>query len=371
MIDKPKILVCGSGTGGVTLAAYLTYKGFDVNLYEYPEFAKTSLEPFQNQGGIEVKGALFNGFFKPNIMTTDIHQAIEDTEIVMLVSRAAGHENFINTLAPNLKNEQILLCWTPYWFCMKFWNIFNEKAPEDAILSEASIYPFMTRPIAPDTVYPDALKKELVVAAIPASNTPKLVNILKKIFPQTVPGVNVLHTSLESPNPSIHSAPTLLNMALWEKTHGDIAFYQDLLSETVGKVLDAQDKEKIAVGNALGLKLNSLKEIIVRIYDHMGASGDTLYEIIRNNQAHVAYRPRKELNDMTVVLQEDIPHGLVPISSIGHMLGVSTPTIDALIHLAGIVSGINYWKTGSTVEKIGLEGMKAKDIINYANTGAK
>jgi len=369
--SKPRVAVCGCGTGGATLAAYLTHKGFRVNLYEYPDFADTSLQPYLDRGGVEVQGAVFNGLFKPDLMTTNAREAVEDADIVMLVSRAAGHENFVKTLSPVLEGGQILLCWTPYWFCMRLWDSFRREAPEDTVFSEASIYPFMTRPVAPGTVYVDALKNELTVAAIPAKNTEKLVDALRQVFTQTVPAANVLQTSIESPNPSIHSAPTLLNMALWEKTHGDIAFYQDLQSPMVGKVLEAQDREKIAVGAALGLKLDPLKDILVRLYGHMGARGETLHEVIRSNMAHVAFRPRKELGDMTVVLQEDIPYGLVPAASVGRMLGVPTPTLDALIHLGSIVSGIDYWETGVTVERLGLTGMTAKQITNYANTGER
>lgn len=369
--NKPKLAVCGCGTGGATLAAYFTHKGFEVNLYEYPDFAKTSLEPLQNRGGIEVLGSVFNGFFKPNMMTTNIKEAIEDVDIVMLVSRAAGHENFVKTVAPNLESGQILLCWTPYWFCLRLWTMFREKAPEDAILSEGMIYPFMTRPLEPGVVYPDALKRELSVAAIPAKNTAKLVDTLKKVFPQTVPAINVLQTSLESVNPSIHSAPALLNMAIWDKTHGDIAFYEDLQTPTVGKVLEAQDIEKLAIGKALGLDLLPLHKLLVTLYGHVGARGKTIYEVVKNIQSHKTYRPCKELDDFTVVLDEDIPQGLVPTSSIGHMLGVPTPTLDTLIHLGSLVSGIDYWKTGSTVKKLGLERMTAKQIVNYVNSGEK
>ena len=369
--SKPKTAVCGCGTGGATLAAYLTHKGFEVNLYEYPEFAETGLKPYLDRGGIEVQGSLFNGVFKPSVMTTDVREAVEDVDIVMIVSRAVGHENFVKTLAPVLEDGQLLLCWTPYWFCMRLWDFFRQNSPEDTIFSEASIYPFMTRPLAPGVVYPDALKNELTVAAMPARNTKRLVKAVRKLFPQTVPARNVLETSIGSPNPAIHSAPTLLNMALWEKTHGDVSFYQDLQSPAVGKVLEAQDREKIAIGEALGLKLDPLRDELVRLYGHMGARGETLHEVIRNNQAHVGFRPCKELDEMTVVLHEDIPYGLVPTSSVGHMLGVPTPTYDALIHLGGIVSGIDYWKTGSTADKLGIGNMNARELIKYADTGEK
>lgn len=369
--NRPKTAICGCGTGGATLAAYLTHKGFEVNLYEYPEFAETGLEPYLVRGGIEVRGALFNGVFKPSVMTMDVREAVEDVDIVMIVSRAAGHENFVRTLAPVLEDGQVLLCWTPYWFCMRLWDLFRHGAPEDTVFSEASIYPLMTRPLAPGAVYPDALKNELSVAAMPARNTKRLVEAVRKLFPQTVPARNVLETSIGSPNPAIHSAPTLLNMALWEKTHGDVSFYQDLQSPAVGKVLEAQDREKIAIGKALDLKLDPLRDVLVRLYGHMGARGETLHEVIRNNQAHVGFRPCKELDEMTVVLHEDIPYGLVPTSSIGHMLGVPTPTYDALIHLGGIVSGIDYWKTGSTADKLGIGNMDARELMNYADTGEK
>jgi len=371
MINGPKVAVCGCGTGGATLAAYLTHRDINVNLYEFPTFAETSLEPYLDRGGIEVKGAVFNGLFKPDMMTTDARDAVEGVDIVMVVSRAAGHENFVKELAPVLEGGQILLCWTPYWFCLRLWDLFRREAPEDAVFSEASIYPFMTRSVAPGTVYADALKNELSVATIPSEKTGRLVDTLKRVFPQTVPAASVLQTSIESPNPSIHSAPTLLNMAIWEKTHGDVAFYQDLQSPMIGRVLEAQDREKIAIGEALGLKLDSLRDILVRLYGHMGARGETLHEVIRSNMAHVAYRPRKELDEMTVVLQEDIPHGLVPAASLGRQLGVPMPTYDALIHLGGIVSGVDYWETGSTVERLGLAGMTAKQIVEYAKTGEK
>jgi opine dehydrogenase len=52
-------------------------------------------------------------------------------------------------------------------------------------------------------------------------------------------------------------------------------------------------------------------------------------------------------------------------------LGVPAPTLNTLIHLGSLVSGIDYWKTGSSVEKLGLERMTAKQIVNYVNTGEK
>jgi opine dehydrogenase len=53
---------------------------------------------------------------------------------------------------------------------------------------------------------------------------------------------------------------------------------------------------------------------------------------------------------------------LVPISSIGDMLGVPTPTIKSIISFASIMHGVDYRKEGRTVEKLGIAGLTVKEI---------
>jgi opine dehydrogenase len=104
LAERLKVAICGCGTAGATLAAYLTSKDFQVNLYELPEFAEKSLKPFQERGGIEVRGAVLNGFFTPNMMTTNIKEAVGGVNIVMMTVPAFGHEKFAKTVISNLQN---------------------------------------------------------------------------------------------------------------------------------------------------------------------------------------------------------------------------------------------------------------------------
>jgi len=59
----------------------------------------------------------------------------------------------------------------------------------------------------------------------------------------------------------------------------------------------------------------------------------------------------------------------VPIASLGDMLGVPTPTIKAIIHLANIVHRCNYWESGRTVERLGIAGFSVKEIIRLVMEG--
>jgi opine dehydrogenase len=59
---------------------------------------------------------------------------------------------------------------------------------------------------------------------------------------------------------------------------------------------------------------------------------------------------------------EDLPYGLVPIVSLGNMLNIPTPTINSIVELSSMATGIDYWNEGTTAEKLGLAGLTAQEI---------
>jgi opine dehydrogenase len=68
-------------------------------------------------------------------------------------------------------------------------------------------------------------------------------------------------------------------------------------------------------------------------------------------------------------LLEDVPMSLVPMSSLGDLLDVPTPTIDSMIQLACVLNGTDYWKEGRTVDKLGLSGMSVEQIRSLVLKG--
>jgi opine dehydrogenase len=54
---------------------------------------------------------------------------------------------------------------------------------------------------------------------------------------------------------------------------------------------------------------------------------------------------------------------------LGEMLGVPTPTINALIGLASLINDTDYRQTGWTLEKMGIEGMALEELLNYVENG--
>ena len=89
-------------------------------------------------------------------------------------------------------------------------------------------------------------------------------------------------------------------------------------------------------------------------------------------KSHRGWRPRMTLKEFAqrTAFGEDLLYGYVPISSLGDQLGVETPTMDALVNLASIVVGRDFWSEGVTVRELGLEGLSAEEMIRYVAEGS-
>jgi len=94
-------------------------------------------------------------------------------------------------------------------------------------------------------------------------------------------------------------------------------------------------------------------------------TGDTAYEVLQTTEAFKDPRERAPSTVNHRYLTEDIPYGLTPISHLGEVARVGTPTIDSLIQLASVVKDIDFRGTGITLEKLGLTNKSLKQINQY------
>ncbi|MBS3949163.1 MAG: NAD/NADP octopine/nopaline dehydrogenase family protein, partial [Peptococcaceae bacterium] len=90
------------------------------------------------------------------------------------------------------------------------------------------------------------------------------------------------------------------------------------------------------------------------------APGRTLFEAM---QANIGYKGiTAPPTTLMRYITEDVPMSLVPIASIGNHLGVPTPMIDSMIHLASVIHETDYWAEGRTVDTMGLAELSVKQI---------
>jgi opine dehydrogenase len=66
---------------------------------------------------------------------------------------------------------------------------------------------------------------------------------------------------------------------------------------------------------------------------------------------------------------EDVPFGMVLLSTLGDLIGVATPTHDAVIQLASVINRTNYSKTGRGVKDLGLSKLDKKGLKKFLLEG--
>jgi opine dehydrogenase len=361
-----RVAILGCGRGGPSEACHFTKEGFEVRLFELPSLAR-NIQPFQEKGGIEISGAI-TGFYTPKLMTTDIAEALRGAEVIMLTSAAMGHQAHFESMAPHLEDGQIIVVNTSYFACLRFRDLITSTGKR-VYLAESNLLPYMVERVSPTSVRLDGIKDEWWVAAFPGTDTPHVVEMVGQVFPPIKAAPNVLYTALRNENPVIHPAVVLSNLALVDHTKGDFEFYGYGMTPSVGKVAEGVDADRLAVAKRFGFTLPTYAQYQSAAYARYGSRGDTIYEVFHTSQAHLpakyAIPSPAEFN----LFNEDVPYGLVPISSLGHKVGVPTPTVDALIHLACLVTGIDYRREGTTIEKLGLAGKTTEEILHLVAVG--
>lgn len=367
MSDKttePKRLswaVIGGGNGGQSLAGHLSLMGFSVRLYDIiPE----TITAIQSQGGIHVAGAV-EGFGKIDLATSNIVAAIEGADIVMIVAPAVAHRAIATDCVPHLVDGQMIFLHPgATGGALEFKNVLTaEKCDADVILAESNSLLYACRCPRPGQATIFGIKKELMVAALPAARNEDVLKILNQAFPQMYAGKNVMETSLANPNAMTHPAPTLLNTSLIESGR-DWLYYWEGITPSIGAFVEDMDKERLNLARAFDLNLPSIRQWYKLAY---GADGGTLSSAVKKNKAYEKIKGQHTLH--TRYLLEDIPMGLVPMVSLGQMLGIDVCRMETIVNLAGFLTGKDFRSTGRTLDKLGLAGMTLQAIQQYLETG--
>lgn len=351
----PRFCVMGAGHGGMAMAAHLSITGFSVNLFNR---SPRRLVSVQERGGIEVTGEV-EGFATLNVVTCDAAEAMDNTDVVMVVVPATAHRDMGGILAPHVRDGQVVIL-NPgrTGGALELAQVIAQRNPAvQPYLGEAQTLLYAARVTNPGQVHIYRIKNSVPLAMLPAYQTADVLPLIRQALPQFVPGDNVLKTGLDNIGAVFHPALTVLNAGRIEDTHGEFDYYVEGVTPAVADVLEAIDAERVAVAAALGIRANTAREWLYLAYD---AAGRTLLEAMRANRGYDGIRAPTTIQHRYI--SEDVPASLVPIASLGEMLGVPTPAIRAIVHLASVMHGVDYRAEGRTVDRLGLAGMSVKDI---------
>jgi len=356
---KPTFCVVGAGHGGLAMAGHLGIMGFPVRLYNRTE---ENLHAVRWHGGVKVTGEV-QGFGTVQLATSAMVEAISGADVLMVVVPATAHRFVAEQMAPCLRTGQIVVL-NPgrTGGALEFRQVLNSKDnKESVILAETSTFLYASRALSRFEARIFRIKNSVRLATLPAYWIPEVLPILNQAFPQFAAGDSVLSTGMENIGAIFHPALTLMNAGWIETTKGDFDYYIGGISPSVARVLERLDAERVAVARSMGVHTVSAREWLYLTYD---SPGRDLYEAIQNTGSYRGIRAPQNILHRYVT--EDVPMSLVPLASIGKMLGVAVPMMDMVIGMANVMHGRDYWKEGRTVAHMGIEGMTVKQIRQMA-----
>lgn len=332
------IAVLGSGNGACATAADCALSGHEVRLFDFSKY-ESALSRIMEQGGIQATGVV-EGFAKISYTGTDIEAAIQDADMIIAVGPACSNEPFAQAVKNVIQSNQLyVICPGSNGGALVTKRIFSAcENAVDVVIAETATLPYAARLVAPGVVnIYHKLVGGLYLAAVPQSKTMEAIQSYRQIYPCALPGENLFRTMLQNANPVLHPVVTVMNAALIERTKGDFCFYEEGVTPAIGRLIQAIDKERIQIGNALGVEIIS-DPLIGVLQGYMKEadyeSGYTNAPGFRGIRAQESLKHR--------YLDEDVGYGLVFMAELGKAVGVDTPMMDSVILLASALTETDY-----------------------------
>lgn len=354
-----RVAVLGGGNGAQAVACEWGLAGHDLSM-AVPEEHHGGLEPVDRLGGINGSG-LLEGFAPVPIVTADFGKALDGAELVFVVGPAFATENLARHAAPHLRPGMTVVvnpgsCLGAVAFARAAGLPLDGG---DLTVAELSTLPYATRVTGEATVHVyHKLTGGLYVAALGPDRSTAVAELLHQVWPEVRPAASVWHTALQNGNPVIHPAVTLLNAAMIERTGGDFMFYEDGVTDAVGRLMAAVDQERIAIGAALGVTIETEPGLGVAQGYMTEENYTTGYSTA---PGFLGIKAQDRLDNR--YLTEDVGVSMVFFTEVARAVSVPTPVMDAITAITEVVLDTDYTShPARTLASLGLDGLSVEQL---------
>jgi len=357
-MTSKNIAIIGAGNGGQALAGSLALAGRSVVIYDC---FRPLLDLIRERGQITLEGCI-EGVGKIKKVAYEIGEAVENADVVFIVTTADSHKSIAKEVAKFLKpNQTVILSPGRTGGALEFRKTFLENGGNPEIkLGEAQTLVYACRQIEPGRVNIIGVKERVMLAGLPASQTKEICEIANDLFGCFVPVKSVLTTSLENIGAMFHPSITLFNAATIERAQ-PFYFYRDM-TKHIASFIEKMDAVRLAIGRAYHIDLIGVSDWID--YAYPGTKGETLCEKMQNNPAYYDILAPTKIDARQ--LSEDVPTGILPMAELGRIANVDVELYDSIVVLTSNLLGKDFRKTGRNLHNLGLEGLDYNGVLELA-----
>lgn len=346
-----KVAIIGAGNVGIALAADLSIKGHDVTLLKTSSHKSESFERLIHNGR--------RFFLKEKSVYTEtaINEVSKDlskvayAEIVFCTIQSNYYEGLVERIHQFLHKDQIVVC-----ICSYASSYYFEKYCQELPMLVETTGPYLEGRVELNDKHDEVVFRvgcrleRCPFAFTPSHSSREKVDKLHNLCNSLRHEYTVMESALLNPNMVLHTVGSIMSLSRIEYSKGNFCMYREAYSRDCKATLDIMlklDEEKKTV----------LKTFHQRPIDIFKAGG-----FMGENKIESFYR-YSESNDRAIsptsvhsrYITEDVSEGLVLMESIANHIGLELPVTSSLITLASVALGIDFRKTGRTIQKLGIE----------------
>lgn len=395
--DSP-VAVLGGGAVGKTCGADCVLAGNKVRICDLEPFASKTLAGLEKTG-ITLKGIQKNKYgFKRDgkaffdLITTDVAECVKGCKLIIVAVPSVAHDTFFEKLVPALEDGMIIHIIPDNFGTLKLRKKMRELGcDKKVIIGGWSSAPYGTRVETEGGVMTSEcwmVYRALTLrgAALPSTDQEIFLESSKYLgcFDSITQGDGatggntVMDIGFSNVNPVLHCPGTLLGVGVmenWGVIYGGndkytYSIYSHAYCKSIAEVQyaffleECELAEKMGVGIQKYPKKNFMSRTSILGPEYMGE--DCIVPFDEQWQTGYGTGPFT-INNRYIT--EDIPVGCHIYHELGEKYGVKTPVIDSMITLASVMVGQDFYKSGLTLDELGIGHLDKDELLDYLNNG--
>ncbi len=361
----------GGGAGGMAATVDLTLRDFEVNWWR-------RTVPPRPPSGFRLE---YHGVFGDGVMavrcTDDLSKGLEDAHGVLVCLPSTAHRDVAQHLARAGCELPVVLAPGHLGGALEVAKVFSDLGVSGPpALAECSTLPYTVRagvatgahggPSSTGSgprwmVNITGAAARMLVGCLPGGEA--AFDLATHLYPGAIRLSDVLAVGLAEVNMVLHPPGAIMAAAWVEATGGDFRFYVEGMTVGVASVMERLDRERLAVAEAFGYRLESLMEEMSAIgtVDEDADLSD-LRGAISGGTANARIMAPDSLGHRYYT--EDFGYGLLPLVELAKVAGVKTPVAEALLNLASAAGLESEIAAGRTLDRLGLGGLSVQEILD-------
>lgn len=303
------------------------------------------------------------GTFQPGVASS-AKDLVGRADVLMVALPAYGHKRVMDAVAPHIRPGQTVIISSHASFgALYLSKLLARRGIVVPIVAWGTTVTTGRKPSPVETSV-NTVRSKVDICTVPASCSAEGLAICRRLFgDRFIQREGLLAIALSNLNPQNHLGIALCNMTRME--HGE-SWGQGLnVTPNVGRLLEALDRERLAIAEALGLSVRT-------IFEHFHLSFHVPVDSISTMNQQMHREGRGGTGPATAdsrYVTEDVPYGLLATVKLGALTGEEARLHRAGIEIFSALYGRDFFSENELLAALDLDSMSLHELNKLSSDG--